>query len=81
MIIYPIAQGDVEGVAYIIQRGSCIVQVEKDGKLFPVGHRGEGDIVGMTTILTGEPCIAHVEAETGLFAKPAVAILTDDIRT
>ena len=40
--------------------------VEKNGELYPVGHRGEGDIVGMTTILTGEPRIAHVEAETDM---------------
>ena len=61
-----ITQGDEEEVAYIIHRGSCIVLVEKNGELFPVGHRGEGDIVGMTTILTGEPRIAHVEAETDM---------------
>ncbi len=61
-----ITQGDVEDSAYIIQRGSCIVIVEKDGALYPVGHRGAGDIVGMVTILTGEPRNAHVEAETDL---------------
>ena len=61
-----ITQGDGEQVAYIIHHGSCIVLVEKNGELYPVGHRGEGDIVGMTTILTGEPRIAHVEAETDM---------------
>jgi predicted Ser/Thr protein kinase len=61
-----ITQGDMGDAAYIIQRGSCIVLVEKDGELYPVGHRGEGDIVGMTTILTGEPRNAHVEAETDM---------------
>lgn len=59
-----IAQGDPAEAAYIIQRGSCIVIVEKDGQLHPVGHRGEGDIVGVMAVLTGEPCGAHVEAET-----------------
>ena len=59
-----IKQGDPADAAYIIQRGSCIVVVEKDGELHPVGHRGEGDIVGMMAILTGEPRSAHVEAET-----------------
>jgi CRP-like cAMP-binding protein len=58
-----INQGDPADAAYIIQRGSCIVVVEKDGELHPVGHRGEGDIVGMMAILTGEPRNAHVEAE------------------
>ncbi len=61
-----ISQGDAGDAAYIIQRGSCIVLVEKDGELYPVGHRGEGDIVGMTAILTGEPRIAHAEAETDM---------------
>jgi tRNA A-37 threonylcarbamoyl transferase component Bud32 len=61
-----IKQGDPADVAYIIQRGSCIVLVEKDGQLHPIGHRGEGDIVGMMAILTGEPRSAHVEAETDM---------------
>ncbi len=59
-----IHQGDPADAAYIIQRGACIVVVEKDGELHPVGHRGEGDIVGMLAILTGEQRNAHVEAET-----------------
>jgi len=59
-----ITQGASEGAAYIIHRGSCLVIVEKDGQLHPVGHRGEGDIVGMMAILTGEHRSAHVEAET-----------------
>jgi hypothetical protein len=42
-------------MAYIIQRGSCLVIVEKDGELHPVDHYGEGDIVGGLGILTGEP--------------------------
>lgn len=59
-----IRQGDVLDVAYIIQRGSCLVIVEKDEKLYPVRHLGEGDIVGELTILTGEPQNGHVEAQT-----------------
>ncbi len=61
-----ITQGDPEEAAYIIHRGSCLVIVEKDGQLHPVGHRGEGDIVGMMAILTGEHHSAHVEAETDM---------------
>jgi CRP-like cAMP-binding protein len=61
-----IRQGDPKGPAYIIQRGTCIVLVEKDNKLHPADHRGEGDIVGVTSILTGEPRSAHVEAETDM---------------
>lgn len=61
-----VTQGEVEDTAYIIQSGSCLVIVEKDGQLHPVDHYGEGDIVGGLGILTGEPRRAHVEAETDL---------------
>ncbi|MBC8178863.1 MAG: protein kinase [Deltaproteobacteria bacterium] len=61
-----ITQGEVSDTAFIIQRGSCLVIVEKDGELHPVRHLGEGDIVGELTILTGEPQNAHVEAQTDM---------------
>jgi len=61
-----ITQGEVGETAYVIQRGSCLVIVEKDGQLHPVNHYGEGDIVGGMGILTGEPHLAHVEAETDM---------------
>lgn len=61
-----VVQGAVEDKAYIIQHGSCLVIVEKDGELHPVDHYGEGDIVGGLGILTGEPRRAHVEAETDM---------------
>lgn len=61
-----ITQGETGREAYIVQRGACIVIVEKNGQLHPVGHRGEGDIVDMAAILTGEPRGAHVEAETDM---------------
>ena len=59
-------QDAIEDSAYIIQRGSCLVIVEKDGELHPVDHYGQGDIVGGLGILTGEPRRAHVEAETDM---------------
>jgi serine/threonine protein kinase len=59
-----ITQGDVQQTAYIIQRGSCLLIVEKEGELHPVGHLGRGDIVGIRSFLTGEPQSAHAEAET-----------------
>jgi CRP-like cAMP-binding protein len=59
-----INQGDVQQTAYIIQRGSCLLVVEKNGNLHPVGHLGRGDIVGIRSFLTGEPQSAHAEAET-----------------
>ena len=61
-----ITQGQDGDVAYIIQRGSCQLIVEKEGDMHPVGHRGEGDIVGVMALLTGEPRNAHVEAETDM---------------
>lgn len=61
-----VVQGAVEDKAYIIQHGSCLVIVEKNGELHPVDHYGEGDIVGGLGILTGEPRRAHVEAETDM---------------
>ncbi len=61
-----VTQGALEDTAYIIQRGSCLVVVEKDGHLHPVNHYGEGDIVGGLGILTGESRRAHVEAETDM---------------
>jgi CRP-like cAMP-binding protein len=61
-----VVQDAVENTAYIIQQGSCLVIVEKDGELHPVDHYGEGDIIGGLGILTGEPRRAHVEAETDM---------------
>ena len=61
-----ITQGQEGDAAYIIQRGSCQLIVEKNGELHPVDHRGEGDVVGVMAILTGEPRGAHVEAETDM---------------
>lgn len=61
-----VVQGAVEDKAYIIQYGSCLVIVEKEGDLHPADHYGEGDIVGGLGILTGEPRRAHVEAETDM---------------
>jgi tRNA A-37 threonylcarbamoyl transferase component Bud32 len=61
-----VVQGEIENIAYVIQNGSCLVIVEKDGDLYPVDHYGEGDIVGGLGILTGEPRRAHVEAETDM---------------
>lgn len=61
-----LVQGTHEETAYIIQQGTCLSIVEKDGVLHPVGHRGKGDIVGIRALFTGEPRSAHVEAETDL---------------
>ncbi len=51
---------------YLIQSGSCIVQVEKNGKLRPVGRLHPGDIAGEMAILDDIPLELHVDAETDL---------------
>ena len=61
-----ITQGDVMQTLYVIKRGSCLLIVEKDGQLHPVGHLGRGDVVGVRSFLTGEPQSAHAEAETSM---------------
>jgi len=61
-----VTQGEITDTAFIIERGSCLVIVEKEGVQHPVNHYGQGDIVGGVGILTGEPRLAHVEAETDM---------------
>lgn len=61
-----ILQGEIEEVAYVIQSGSCLAVLEKDGEFHPLNHYGEGDIVGGTGLLTGERRNASVDAETDL---------------
>jgi hypothetical protein len=74
-----ITQGDVQKTAYIIQRGACLLVVEKEGELHPVGHLGRGDIVGIRSFLTGEPQGAHAEAETAMELWALDKDLFDDI--
>jgi tRNA A-37 threonylcarbamoyl transferase component Bud32 len=59
-------QGEIRDTTYIIQRGSCIELVEKNGVMHPAGHRCRGDLIGITSVLTGEPQRAHIEAETDM---------------
>jgi eukaryotic-like serine/threonine-protein kinase len=61
-----LVQGTVEDTAYIIQHGTCLTVVEKNGCLHPAGHWSSGDIVGICGLFTGEPRESHVEAETDM---------------
>jgi serine/threonine protein kinase len=61
-----IRQGDEGDNFYVIQDGSCIVSVEKDGSLHPISRLKAGDVVGEMALFTGEPRSAHVDAETNL---------------
>ncbi len=51
---------------HLIQTGTCVVQVEKNGKLQPVGRLHPGDIAGEMAILDDLPLEMHVDAETDL---------------
>jgi len=61
-----IKQGDSAKNLYLIQKGSCLVSVEKNGSTFPVSRLKSGEVVGEMAILTGEKRNAHVEAETDM---------------
>lgn len=61
-----ITQGEKGNTLYVIQSGSCMVMVEKEGEILPISRCREGDIIGEMALLTGEPRSAHVEAETDM---------------
>jgi serine/threonine protein kinase len=60
------SQGDVGDRLYIIQEGTCSVQLEKGGSTSCLNRLREGEVVGEMAVLTGEPRSAHVEAETDM---------------
>jgi len=59
-------QGSRIDACYFIQSGSCIVEVEDNGKKFPIDRIQTGGIVGETAILNDHPLGFHVDAETDL---------------
>jgi len=61
-----ISQGDEGRTFYIIQEGSCVVNVEKNGARHVISRLHSGDIVGEIALLTGEPRTANVDAETDM---------------
>jgi len=61
-----ISQGDEGNTFYIIQEGSCVVNVEKNGTKHAISRLRSGDIVGEIALLTGEPRTANVDAETDM---------------
>ena len=61
-----ISQGDEGNTLYLIQEGTCVVNLEKDGLTHPIARRREGDLIGEMAIFTGEPRRAHVDAETDM---------------
>jgi serine/threonine protein kinase len=61
-----ITQGDKGDTFYIIQEGTCVVNVEKNGTKHWLARLRGGDIVGEIALLTGEPRTANVDAETDM---------------
>lgn len=61
-----ISQGEEGDSLYVVQDGSCIASVEKDGVHYPVNRLKPGDVVGEMALLTGERRSAHVDAETDM---------------
>ena len=61
-----IHQGDQGDTFYLIQKGTCVANVEKEGQLHSVGRIREDGFVGEMSVLLGEPRSAHVEAETDM---------------
>ncbi|MBW2442604.1 MAG: protein kinase [Deltaproteobacteria bacterium] len=59
-------QGEPGDDCYIIQKGICVINVEKRGELIPVARLREGDVVGEMALITGESRSAHVDAETDM---------------
>ena len=62
-----ITQGKAGNTSFIIQKGTCVVNVEKDGELIPVVRMQAGDVVGEMALITSEPRSAHVDAETDMY--------------
>ncbi len=61
-----ITQGDEGDSFYIIQNGSCIINIEKNNILNAVARLKAGDVVGEMAVLTGECRSTHVDAETDM---------------
>lgn len=61
-----IGQGGEGDSLYLIQEGTCVVSIEKDGVNHPINSLKAGDIVGEMALLTGERRTANVDAETDM---------------
>ena len=74
-----ISQGDEGDSFYLIQEGSCAVNSEKKGVIYPIARLKAGDIVGEMAILTGERRTAHVEAETDMIIWGLTRVQFDEL--
>ena len=74
-----ISQGDKGDTFYIIQEGTCVVNVEKNGTKHWLTRLRGGDVVGEIALLTGEPRTANVDAETDMVLWSLTREQFDDI--
>ncbi len=75
-----ISQGTMGDQFYVIQEGSCVISLEKDGQSHPLARLKAGDIVGEVAILTGENRSANVDAETNMVLWSMRLEVFDEIR-
>jgi eukaryotic-like serine/threonine-protein kinase len=61
-----INQGEQGDRLYVIQGGSCLVSLQRDGRSHPISRLKPGDIVGEVAVVTGECRRADVDAETDM---------------
>jgi eukaryotic-like serine/threonine-protein kinase len=61
-----VSQGEKGECFYIIQSGSGVVKVERDGEIKTIAVVGRGETVGEIAVLTGERRSAHVDAQTDM---------------
>ncbi|MBM4328338.1 MAG: cyclic nucleotide-binding domain-containing protein [Deltaproteobacteria bacterium] len=61
-----ISQGDDGDHFYLIQRGTCVVSVQRDGETHIISRLKPGELVGEMAILTGEKRTADVHAEVDM---------------
>jgi eukaryotic-like serine/threonine-protein kinase len=61
-----ISQGEPGDCLYMIQKGTCVVFIEKEGQTHRIAKLRQGDVVGEMAVLTGEPRTANVDAETDM---------------
>lgn len=61
-----ISQGEQGDRLYVIQEGSCLVSLQREGRSHPISRLKPGEIVGEVAVVTGERRRADVDAETDM---------------
>ncbi|MBU0517085.1 MAG: protein kinase [Proteobacteria bacterium] len=74
-----IRQGEKGEEFFLIEQGSCVVSVERDGDLHPLAKSRPGDVVGEMAVLTGERRNAHVDAASDMILWGLSRAAFDDL--